>query len=234
MSSALPQTISRDEQRQRQPQSESRPSHFHHHVSFKAFAKLGKAVKTLFLCRYHGVFAGGQVAKQFLPVGLGFVQGDRRRLWVVLPSVDETRPARADLPVPSCRRIRTAEELDIAILAGSMTRSPTSACDIALDAGSSTIVSGPTLREWGEQSFPTRWNSTQRSFAARALNWKSPRICPTASRLRSGSCPCPESEGILRSAGALAADPDFEADMAEIQRERGLATGISGSIRAQW
>jgi len=30
-------------------------------------------------------------------------------------------------------------------------------------------------------------------------------------------------EGILRSAGALAADPDFEADMAEIQRERGLA-----------
>jgi hypothetical protein len=35
-------------------------------------------------------------------------------------------------------------------------------------------------------------------------------------------------EGILRSAGALAADPEFEADMAEIQRERGLATGVSG------
>jgi hypothetical protein len=31
-------------------------------------------------------------------------------------------------------------------------------------------------------------------------------------------------EGILRSAGASADDPHFEADMAEIQRERGVAT----------
>ena len=75
---------------------------------------------------------------------------------MVLPSVDETRPAPADLPMTSCRRVRKSEKRHIAILARSMTRSPTGHVTSLSIAGSSRIISSLTLREWGERSFPGR------------------------------------------------------------------------------